>query len=99
MSDAVRSVAYTFDLVCENRRLLQICFDAFLYGGLFGSLYYGEVLERKGRRYVVSESMAIMLVGIVLSLVGGSILVFTIGVFAVNFGFRGYYNAAVLILT
>jgi hypothetical protein len=53
VSDAVKSVAYTFDLVCEKKRLLQICLDAFLYGGLFGSLYYGEIIERKGRRYVV----------------------------------------------
>lgn len=99
VSDVVKSVAYTFDLVCERRRLLQICFDAFLYGGLFGSLYYGEVIERKGRRYVVTESMAVMLVGIVVSLVGGTITVFSIGVFVLNFGFRGYYNAAVLSIT
>ena len=99
VSDVIKSVAYTFDLVCDRRRLLQICFDAFLYGGLFGSLYYGEIIERKGRRYVISESMAVMIVGIMVSLVGGSITVFSIGVFLLNFGFRGYYNAAVLTLT
>lgn len=99
VSNVIKSVAYTFDLVCKDKRLLQICFDAFLYGGLFGSLYYGEIIERKGRRYVVSESMAIMLVGIVVSLVGGNVTVFSIGVFLINFGFRGYYNAAVLTLT
>lgn len=99
VSDAIKSVAYTFDLVCDRRRFLGICFDAFLYGGFFGSFYYGEIIERKGRRYVVFESMVIMAIGIIVSLVGGSLIVFSIGVFAINFGFRGYYNAAVLSLT
>lgn len=78
---------------------MSICFDAFLYGGFFGSLYYGEIIERKGRKYVVFESMVLMVIGIIISLVGGSITVFSIGAFIVNFGFRGYYNAAVLSLT
>jgi MFS family permease len=43
--------------------------------------------------------MLIMIIGILVSIVGGSITIFSIGVFILNFGFRGYYNAAVLSLT
>jgi hypothetical protein len=34
-----------------------------------------------------------------LSLLSGKITIFSIGVFLINFGFRGFYNAAVLSLT
>ena len=40
-----------------------------------------------------------MLIGIVVSLVSTNITIFSIGVFMVNFGFRGFYNAAILTLT
>jgi hypothetical protein len=40
-----------------------------------------------------------MLIGIVVSLFSGNVTLFSIGVFAINFGFRGFYNAAVLTLT
>lgn len=53
LSPEVNSVAYSFDLVCERKAILTTCFEAFLYGGFIGSLYYGEVIERKGRRYAV----------------------------------------------
>lgn len=79
--------------------MLDIGFDAFLYGGFFGSFYYGEVLERRGRRYAVLESMMIMIIGIGVSLVSGNMTLWSIGAFAVSFGFRGFYNAAVLSLT
>lgn len=45
------SVAYSFELVCEKKKSLNMCFNAFLCGGFIGSLYYGFVMERKGRRY------------------------------------------------
>lgn len=41
LSDSIRSVAYTFDLVCDRKNLLKTAFTAFLYGGFIGSLYYG----------------------------------------------------------
>ena len=44
LSDSVRSVAYTFNLVCDRKRYLKVAFDAFLYGGFIGSLYYGEII-------------------------------------------------------
>lgn len=53
LSDQFRSVAYTYHLVCDNKRALKIAFDAFLYGGFIGSLYYGEIIERRGRKYAV----------------------------------------------
>jgi MFS family permease len=99
VSSTVKSVAYTFDLVCERKRMLGVGFDAFLYGGFFGSFYYGEIIERRGRRYAVLEAMMIMIIGIIVSLVSGNITLWSIGMFFVNFGFRGYYNAAVLSLT
>ena len=99
LSPTVQSVAYTFNLVCERKSYLDICFNAFLYGGFFGCLYYGEIQERKGRKYVVHESMAIMILGIVISFFSGNITLFSIGAFLINFGFRGFYNAAVLTLT
>lgn len=86
-------------MYCDRKKYLDICFNAFLYGGFFGSLYYGEIQERKGRKYVVHESILLMLIGFVVSLVSGNITLFSIGVFLVNFGFRGFYNAAVLTLT
>lgn len=79
--------------------MLGVGFDAFLYGGFFGSFYYGEIIERRGRRYAVLEAMMIMIIGIIVSLVSGNITLWSIGMFFVNFGFRGYYNAAVLSLT
>ena len=44
LSDDVRSVAFTFKLVCDRKRHLQAAFTAFLYGGFMGSLYYGEII-------------------------------------------------------
>lgn len=79
--------------------MLKICFDAFLYGGFMGSLYYGSVIERKGRRYAVLESMAMMTAGIYLSIFAGNVTIFSIGVFFFNAGFRGFYNASLLSLS
>lgn len=45
------------------------------------------------------ESILVMLIGFVISLIGGNITLFSIGVFLINFGFRGFYNAAILTLT
>ena len=64
-----------------------------------GSLYYGSVIERKGRRYAVIESMIMMTGGIYISIISGSITLFSIGVFFFNAGFRGLYNASLLSLT
>ena len=44
LSSDVKSIAYTFDLVCDRKKILQTCFNAFLFGGFIGSLYYGEVI-------------------------------------------------------
>ncbi len=92
-------MAYTFDLVCDRKRLLKMAFDAFLYGGFIGSLYYGEIIERRGRKYAVIESMLMMAAGIFTSIVAGNITIFAIGVFFFNAGFRGFYNASLLSLT
>jgi MFS family permease len=78
---------------------LNIAFDAFLYGGFLGSLYYGEIIERRGRRYAVLESMIMMAGGIYVSIAAGNITIFAIGVFFFNAGFRGFYNASLLSLT
>jgi len=43
--------------------------------------------------------MLMMTAGIYVSIVSGSITVFSIGVFFFNAGFRGFYNAALLSLT
>lgn len=64
-----------------------------------GSLYYGEVIERRGRRYAVIESLIMMAGGLYISLISGSITIFSIGVFFFNAGFRGFYNASLLSLT
>lgn len=96
LSDEVKSVAYSFNLVCDHKKYLRTCFEAFLYGGFIGSLYYGEVIERKGRRYALIESQIMMMAGIVLSMVSGSAVLFSIGVFFFNAGFRGFYNASLL---
>lgn len=64
-----------------------------------GSLYYGEVIERKGRKYAVVESMLMMTAGIYLSILAGNVTIFSIGVFFFNAGFRGFYNASLLSLT
>lgn len=85
--------------MCDRERLLKICFDAFLYGGFIGSLYYGEVIERKGRKYAAIESLVIMCISIYLSMVSGNVTIFSIGVFFFNAGFRGFYNASLLCLT
>lgn len=76
-----------------------MAFDAFLYGGFIGSLYYGEIIERRGRRYAVIESMLMMTGGIYISIIAGNITIFSIGVFFFNAGFRGFYNASLLSLT
>ena len=89
-------MAYSFNLVCERKKYLTTCFEAFLYGGFIGSLYYGEIIERRGRRYAVLESLTVMIGGLTLSLVSGSAVLFSLGVFAFNFGFRGFYNASLL---
>jgi hypothetical protein len=38
----------------------------------------------------------VMIGGLTLSLVSGSAVLFSLGVFAFNFGFRGFYNASLL---
>lgn len=96
LSPEIKSVAYSFNLVCERKKYLTTCFEAFLYGGFIGSLYYGEIIERRGRRYAVLESLMVMIGGLTLSLVSGSAVLFSLGVFAFNFGFRGFYNASLL---
>ena len=64
--------------------------------GFIGSLYYGEIIERKGRRYALVESQLAMIGGLLLSMVSGSAVLFAIGVFFFNAGFRGFYNASFL---
>lgn len=96
LSEDVKSVAYSFGLVCERKKYLSTCFSAFLYGGFMGSLYYGEVIERKGRRWAVLESLGMMVGGLLLSFLAGSAWLFSFGVFFFNAGFRGFYNAAFL---
>jgi MFS family permease len=83
-------------LVCNRRKYLTTCFEAFLYGGFIGSLYYGEVIERRGRRYAVLESLVMMVAGLGVSLLSGSAWLFSLGVFFFNAGFRGFYNASLL---
>lgn len=92
-------MAYTYNLTCDRKRYLNICFNAFLYGGFIGSLYYGEVIERRGRRYGAIESMAMMVGGLYLSLLSSNVILFSIGVFFFNAGFRGFYNASLLCLS
>jgi len=89
-------VAYSFNLVCGRKKYLTTCFEAFLYGGFIGSFYYGEIIERRGRRYAVLESLMVMVGGLTLSVVSGSAVLFSLGVFLFNFGFRGFYNASLL---
>jgi MFS family permease len=96
LSDDVKSVAYSFDLVCNRKKYLTTCFEAFLYGGFIGSLYYGEVIERKGRRYAIIESLIMMVAGLLASFLSGSAWIFSMGVFFFNAGFRGFYNASFL---
>lgn len=79
--------------------MLKTAFDAFLYGGFLGSLYYGEIIERRGRKYAVMESMIMMTGGIYVSILAGNITIFSIGMFFFNAGFRGFYNASLLSLT
>ena len=86
LSPTVQSVAFTFNLVCSRKKYLNICFNAFLYGGFFGSFYYGEIQERRGRKYVVHESMAIMLLGIIVSFFSGSVTIFSIA--HIDIGFK-----------
>lgn len=38
----------------------------------------------------------VMVIGLTLSVVSGSAVLFSLGVFAFNFGFRGFYNASLL---
>lgn len=99
LNDEFRSVAFTFNLVCDRKKMLQEAFSAFLYGGFIGSLYYGQIIERRGRRYAVIESMVMMTIGIYISIMAGNITVFAIGVFLFNAGFRGFFNASLLSLT
>lgn len=99
LSDEIKSVAYTFNLTCERKRYLKICFDAFLYGGFIGSLYYGEIIERKGRKYGTIESIIMMAGGIYLSFFSSNLILFSIGMFFFNAGFRGFYNASLLCLS
>ena len=99
LSPDIKSVAYSFQLVCDRKRYLRTCFEAFLYGGFIGSLYYGEIIERKGRKYALIESMIMMVSGLLLSLVSGSAVLFSFGVFFFNFGFRGFYNTSLLSIT
>jgi MFS transporter, putative metabolite transport protein len=89
-------VAYSFELVCGRRKYLTTCFEAFMYGGFLGSLYYGEVIERRGRRYAVVESLVMMVGGLLVSFLSGSAWLFSFGVFFFNAGFRGFYNASFL---
>jgi len=96
LSDEVKSVAYSFELVCNRHKYLTTCFEAFLYGGFIGSLYYGEVIERRGRKYAVIESLLMMIGGLTLSFLSGSAWLFSLGVFFFNAGFRGFYNASFL---
>ncbi len=70
-----------------------------MFGGFIGSLYYGEVIERKGRRWATIESTVMMVVGLVISLLAGSVTLFSMGVFLFNAGFRGFYNASLLTLS
>jgi hypothetical protein len=86
-------------LVCERKKILQACFTAFLFGGFVGSLYYGEVIERKGRRWATVETTAVMVVGLGVSLLAGNVTLFSLGVFLFNAGFRGFYNASLLTLS
>lgn len=67
-----------------------------MYGGFIGSLYYGEVIERRGRKYAVIESLIMMVGGLLLSFLSGSAWLFSFGVFFFNAGFRGFYNASFL---
>jgi MFS family permease len=99
LSDRVKSVAYTFNLACDRERYLNICFAAFLYGGFIGSLYYGEIIERRGRRYAFIEAIAMMAGGLYFSLISPNVIFFSIGVFFFNAGFRGFYNVSLLSLT
>ena len=99
LSPHIKSIAYTFDLVCERKKILQACFTAFLFGGFIGSLYYGEVIERKGRRWATVETTAVMVVGLIVSLLAGNVTLFSLGVFLFNAGFRGFYNASLLTLS
>ena len=64
-----------------------------------GSLYFGEVLERKGRKHAVVQSLAMMVGGLALSFLSGTPVLFSIGVFFFNAGFRGFYNASLLLLS
>ena len=79
--------------------MLQTCFNAFLFGGIIGSLYYGEIIERKGRRWGTIESTLVMLIGVYLAILAGNVTFFSLGVFLFNFGFRGFYNASLLSLS
>lgn len=99
LSDDVKSIAYTFDLVCDREIIIQSCFNAFLFGGFVGSLYYGEVIERKGRRRGTIESTMMMVGGLIVSLLAGNVTLFSLGVFLFNAGFRGFYNASLLTLS
>ena len=92
-------MAYTFDLYCEDEKSLDMAFIAFLWGGFLGSLYYGFIIEWKGRRYGLLESLLMMTGGIYISFIAGSITIFSIGVFFFNAGFRGFFNASLLTLT
>ena len=59
-------------------------------------MYYGEVIERKGRRYAIIESLIMMVGGLLVSFLSGSAWLFSLGVFFFNAGFRGFYNASFL---
>ena len=89
-------VAYTFGLFCGREHYLGTILYAFLLGGMVGSLYYGWVLEYKGRRWAVLESMGMMVAGLVMGLVQINAEMFSIGMFFFSAGFRGFYNAALL---
>jgi hypothetical protein len=43
--------------------------------------------------------MIVMLGGMTLSFLSGNLTLFAIGAFILNFGFRGFYNAAILTVT
>jgi fucose permease len=96
LSPEFKSVAYSFDLVCDRKGFLRRCFESFLVGGFLGSLYFGEIIERYGRRHAVLQSLLMMMGGLYLSCVSGSAWIFSLGVFFFNAGFRGFYNSSLL---
>lgn len=54
------------------------------------------MIERRGRKYAVVESLVMMVGGLGVSFLSGSAWLFSLGVFFFNAGFRGFYNASFL---